>query len=74
MPHYPCSLCGSCSATPVSCPHIPLRCLRAGQQRGRQQGGPTISPQGRQLLKELQQEGMGDHILLLRLYEVSTTD
>ncbi|KAL4440347.1 hypothetical protein ABPG75_003348 [Micractinium tetrahymenae] len=40
-----------------------------GQQRGRQQGGPAISPHGRQLLKELMQAGLGDHILLLRLYE-----
>lgn len=43
----------------------------AGQQGGRgAQGGPTISPQGRELLKELMQEGLGDHVLLLRLYEV----
>ena len=32
-------------------------------------GGPGISPQGRELLGELMQEGLGDHILLLRLYE-----
>ncbi|KAI7837808.1 hypothetical protein COHA_008436 [Chlorella ohadii] len=43
-----------------------------GQQGGRGGGGgPSISEQGRELLKELQQEGLGDHILLLRLYEAS---
>ncbi|PRW39269.1 pre-mRNA-splicing factor ATP-dependent RNA helicase PRP1 [Chlorella sorokiniana] len=41
-----------------------------GQQGGRGGGGgPPISEQGRELLKELQKEGLGDHILLLRLYE-----
>ncbi|EFN54077.1 hypothetical protein CHLNCDRAFT_136192 [Chlorella variabilis] len=32
-------------------------------------GAPAISAAGRQLLQELMQEGLGDHILLLRLYE-----
>lgn len=54
--------------------HPPLLCVpaAAGQQGGRGGGGgPAISAQGRELLKELQQEGLGDHILLLRLYEAS---
>jgi ATP-dependent RNA helicase DHX8/PRP22 len=46
--------------------------VRAGQKEGRGRGGdagPGISAHGRQLLGELQQEGLGDHMLLLRLYE-----
>lgn len=54
-----------CSLRPPTAPN-------AGQQGGRGGGGgPSISEQGRELLKELQQEGLGDHILLLRLYEAS---
>jgi ATP-dependent RNA helicase DHX8/PRP22 len=41
-----------------------------GREPGAGSGGPGISPQGRELLRELMQEGLGDHILLLRLYEV----
>lgn len=45
----------------------------AGKDGGRGSGsggGPAISAQGRELLTELMQEGLGDHVLLLRLYEV----
>ncbi|KAL4856425.1 putative pre-mRNA-splicing factor ATP-dependent RNA helicase DEAH4 [Chlorella vulgaris] len=48
---------------------------RQGQQQQQQQGGggrgapAGISDQGRALLKELMADGLGDHILLLRLYE-----
>ncbi len=54
------------------CSLLPPTAPSAGQQGGRGGGGgPSISEQGRELLKELQQEGLGDHILLLRLYEAS---
>lgn len=44
----------------------------AQQQGGRGGGGaPALSPHGRQLLNDLMQEGLGDHVMLLRLYEVS---
>lgn len=68
VPHNAVQPCNRGPATPAL-PLPPL--ILAGQQGGRGGGGgPSISDQGRQLLKELQKEGLGDHILLLRLYEV----
>ena len=42
----------------------------AGGEGERRGGAPGISAEGRQLLTELVAEGLGDHVLLLRLYEV----
>lgn len=67
----------ACAARAAPCTkNLPRRCcgspLHAGQQGGRGGGGgASISEQGRELLRELQKEGLGDHILLLRLYEVN---
>ena len=44
----------------------------AGREREREgkSSGPPISEASRAVLKELMKEGFGDHILLLRLYQV----
>jgi hypothetical protein len=44
----------------------------AGAGRQRQPGGSSggIPPEGRALLQRLMAEGLGDHVLLLRLFQV----
>lgn len=38
---------------------------------GEREGAQPVSSSGRKILDEMMDEGLGDHILLLRLYQVS---
>ena len=42
---------------------------RTDQREGKAGAGPTVSEAGREMLADLMTEGLGDHILLLRLYQ-----
>ncbi len=41
-----------------------------GQGPGRGRGGSGLSPSGKRLLQELMKEGLGDHVLFLRMFQV----
>ena len=43
---------------------------RVDQREGKGGAGPTVSEAGRAMLADLMKDGLGDHILLLRLYQV----
>ncbi len=46
---------------------------RTDQREGKTGAGPTVSEAGREMLGDLMKEGLGDHILLLRLYQACPT-